>query len=96
MVKSVEDAVRGLLARGIVDPLLEVRMERQGSLIVAAFAGDLIDPATGQLVMRRVYSSAATWIDRRTEHDVVKAMRAERDAKLRNLRVRVQMTQRVS
>ena len=96
MIKSVEDAVNGLLAMDVKDPLLEVRMERQGSVIVAAFAGDLIEPASGQLVMRRIFSSAATQVDRRSEYDVVLAMREERDAKLHNVRRRVRMMQRIS
>lgn len=96
MIKSVEDAVNGLLTMGVKDPLLEVRMERQGSVIVAAFAGDLVEPASGQLVIRRIFSAAATQVDRRSEYDVVQAMREERDAKLRNVRRRVQLVQRIS
>jgi hypothetical protein len=89
-VAPVEAAVRSLLDRGIRDPLLEVPMERHGAVIVAAVAGDIIDPTTGQLVLRRVFAEASLHVSRGERRDVLKKLRQEREAKLVRMRNRVQ------
>lgn len=87
-LRPVESAVIGLMRMGVRDPLLEVPLERYGSTIVATIGGDLLDPTSGQLTIRRVFAQVRPRIDP-GEYDLLVELRAERDRKLQQMRRQV-------
>jgi hypothetical protein len=88
-IAPVARACEALVAMGVREPLLEVPMFRQGRNVFAVVGGGLIDPVTGQIVLREVFQAAKNLLDR-TDGALVDQLRQERDRRMSQARLRIQ------
>lgn len=62
MLKPVVDACQALLGRGVIEPLLTVRMQRVGRRVLAVVDGTVMDPTTGQIALDIALASTQSLI----------------------------------